>query len=107
MKRTASCLLAGLLLMAAVGTSQAASQHRARHAMKTHAVAATTASASCPIPGCTGPCPLDGKAAATTAAAKATHAMNRGACPVSDPSVCPSSCPRQSTGAVSTRVTSQ
>ena len=99
MKRTVSRLLAVLLLSAVVvGASQAASHVKVRHAAKTH-----IAASACPIHACSGPCPLSG--AAATASAKSSHDMKGGACPVSDPSLCPSSCQRSGATAVAASVT--
>ena len=105
-------ILSFLVLAAVVGLVTAAAAQAAPHSSKRHsgprmqAVAALPAAgdaASCPISGnCGGHCPLGSSSVKATAAVATPASMSGKACPVSDPSQCPSSCRRTSATAAMT-----
>lgn len=118
MKRILS-LLACVAIAALVGTgvASATSKHTRSHAKAPVTVAAAArATGSCLLdaslcgPSCpTGPCAsANAMSIAAPAQAKATYSYAGKACPVSDPSQCPASCPRTSANtAVAAKVTSR
>jgi hypothetical protein len=107
MKRILSLFLiaavASLALAAGVQASQHARPKSAKTAVAAPAKVSTVAAMNaygCPVGStqCSGHCPFGGGGAKATSASASTakYSYNGTACPVSDPSQCPSSCSRAS-----------
>ena len=115
-------IIVALALAAVAAFALSAGAEAPRHASKSQAKSATVVAApaaavpaasvakgaSCPIGGCTHRSGA-GSARATAGASFITtsYSMNGQACPVSDPSKCPASCPRTSATAVAANTPSR
>ena len=91
-------LVASVALAAMAAAQPASKTAKAAPAPAVHAVSAATKTVACDPSTCGGSCPYGGASASAVrvVAAKAQHATNGRACPVSDPSACPANCPRTS-----------